>query len=334
MRNLLTILVLTVWGAAAGADEPDRPGTFSLYWENDGGWAKPNDNNDRHYTNGMAASFAFQPQWARQLADSLGGDNGAAGLIAGQLMFTPQDIEDPDPIPGDQPYAGYLFLGGYWQRQEGDILDHLQLDLGFVGPESGAEDVQERFHNLIDADDPRGWEHQLDDEFTGQLTFRRKWLVDLPHDRPRPEGGFHAQLIPQAGLSIGSIWRQLEAGATLRAGWNLPDDFGPGRLLDPASATGSGKLPGPLSFYLFARAGGRLVEHNIFLDGNNFRSSPGVDSEPLVGELQGGAALGWQVTDSCLLGVIYSQTYLTREFEGQHETDSYGAWVATLTCLF
>src|SRR5277367_973470 len=35
----------------------------TLYWENDGGWAKPIARTDHHYTAGVGASLAWQAPW-------------------------------------------------------------------------------------------------------------------------------------------------------------------------------------------------------------------------------------------------------------------------------
>jgi hypothetical protein len=45
---------------------------------------------------------------------------------------------------------------------------------------------------------------------------------------------------------------------------------------------------------LFARAEGRAVAHNLFLDGNTFSSGPHVSRIPLVAETQMGAGMGWR----------------------------------------
>ena len=321
----------------AALDSPtsyEKPFTFTAYWENDGTILKPNNNNDRHYTNGVAFTFSHRPEWVEGFADfvTLGEsfDKTAAGYIVGQLMFTPDDLDARVLIPDDRPYAGYLFAGAYLQRANDNVFDHAQLDLGMIGPSSQAGYMQHDFHRWFGEDEPRGWSNQLPDEFTVQLKLRRKWRFDLePFTAWDHE--FDQQLIPQVDLAVGTVYRNVSAGATWRVGLHMPDDFGPGRLADVSSATGnqSNKTGG----YAFVRATGKAVQYDIFLDGSEFRDSHGVDSEPLVGEIQIGIALYGKYKD-WLLQANYSQTFMSKDFEDQGSTDSYGALMLSASSSF
>jgi lipid A 3-O-deacylase len=309
---------------AAISDHPS-PFTVTLYWENDGSILKRNDDEDRHYTNGSAIGLAHQPDWANRFADTATFgetfDRTAAGYILGQLIFTPENTVAHRLQRKDRPYAGYLFGGVYVQRTNGQTFDHAQLDIGIVGPSSLAESAQKTIHDWIDIDKPNGWDNQLKDELTAQLSLRRKWRLDL-RSLTINNTQLAQQLIPQVELAAGSVYRHVAAGATWRIGHNLPDDFGPGRLADVADATG--KPSDRWSAYGFIRAAGRAVEHNLFLEGNSYDNSHGVEAETLVGEVQVGIALafrleGWDVSGN------YSQTFVSEQFEGQQGSDSFGA---------
>jgi hypothetical protein len=162
----------------------DRPFNFTTYWENDGSFAKPNDETDRRYTNGLAFSFAHRPQWARDLAEyipfseNFEGGNIDGGYTFGQLMYTPDDIEDPRPIPDDHPYNGYLYVGAFLQREKDATLDHFQLEIGVIGEASLAGSAQDFVHDVRDFDRPRGWRHQHSDEMMVQSYIRKKWRID------------------------------------------------------------------------------------------------------------------------------------------------------------
>ena len=330
---------------AAAADDSRVSGgggwVFTSYAENDSNWAKPNNDSDEHYTNGLVLTLSSQPEFARDWAHALplgpSPDtrvSAAAGLLFGHLMFTSQNIEDPTPSMDDRPYAGYLFGGAYWQRAWQELgnprvatFDHIQLELGVIGPSSLAADVQESVHESFAGIEPEGWDTQLEDEFAIQAYLRRKWRFDL--DEP---GGWDVQVIPGIGAAVGLVHRHLEAGATLRGGWNLPDDFGPGRLADFKAATGDRPGNG-WGFYVYGRAAGRAVEHNVFLEGSNYHDSPGVEPEPLVGEVEAGVRIAWH-GDCWGLEFGYGQTFQTREFKTERGTDSRGAYTASLFFLF
>lgn len=328
----------------------DAPWSLTALWENDGTFMRP-VGSDRHYTNGMMLTLAHQPKWADNLADALDleYDATAAGYLVGQLMFTPRDLTRVNPDPNDRPYAGYLFGGVYWQREHDEALDHVQLDLGVVGPSSLAGDLQQATHNTLEGDDPRGWDAQIEDTFAYQLTYRRKWRVALngaASASEQPRQGLAAldwQLLPQLGFGLGNVYRQAEAGATLRFGMNMPDDFGPARIADLGSATAlstnlvqAAARPedGWWSWYLFGRAGARAVQHNIFLDGPDGEGGPAVDSEPLVGELSAGFVGRARLGDQSFLRLEYTQTLLSHEFEGQSELDGYATLILAINATW
>ena len=322
--------------AFAAEDDPlkrpqaDEFFSITAYWENDTDHAKPNNPSDEHYTFGGGFSLAHHPDWAWDLAqwmpfaDGFGEpDAVAVGYIVAQQIFTPENISLENPPRDDRPYAGYLFAGAFFQRARQisprlATMDHFQIDAGVIGPSSLAEDAQTSVHEAFGGTDPRGWDTQLPDEFAIQAFIRKKWRFDL--DEP---GAFDVQIIPQLGAAVGLVYRHLEASATLRTGWNVPNDFGPGRLEDVAAATGGPRRG--LGFYVFARAGGRLVEHNVFLEGSNYHDSRGVDEEPLVGELEGGLRLTWR-GDQWGIEAGYSQTHQTESFGRQDGGDSFGAY--------
>lgn len=130
---------------------------------------------DRHYTGGVRiACVTLPPQYVRDLILSEP-DPGAIThnrmtYAIGQSLFTPDDISQSDSIDDDQPYAGWLYLGFGVESEVIPKTDHLryldniELQLGVIGPLSGAEQVQRIGHDLTNATDPRGWGNQLDNE--------------------------------------------------------------------------------------------------------------------------------------------------------------------------
>lgn len=319
--------------------------TFQIYWENDSSYTRFVDGSDEYYTNGLALSLTWQPTWGKDLAKAIpfneyfGPARHAVGFTFGQLMFTPSDIEDPNPRPNDEPYAGYLYGGFYFQRSTDTVaapdaiptLDHFQIDIGVIGKASGAGWAQESVHEAFNFDEPRGWEYQLNDEVTVQFTYRKKWRFELLPENVQRETGLQFQAIPGGAISLGTVYRNVEAGALFRLGFNLPDDYGPGRLADLPDGTGR-PLKG-WSFYGFGRLTGQIVQHNVFLDGNNFRNSISVGHNTFYGEGQLGVSCLYGGED-WTLGLTYSQTYGTEKFSGQNGIHGYGAFVLRYTAWF
>ena len=111
------------------------------------------------------------------------------------------------------------------------------------------------------------------------------------------------------------------AAATFRAGWNLPNDFGPGRLDDVLAATGNPYAKN-LSLYGYVRAGGKYVEHDVFVSGNNDHDSLGVAEEHWVGELEYGIAMAYK-----RFMLHWSNRHITEEFEQQERSHIVGVWM-------
>lgn len=325
---------------------PPRPGSLKIYWENDGAYHDPFDSYDRHYTNGFAIVLEHQPQWAEDLASIMplgerferrhGKAKAGAGYQLSQLIFTPANLSATGPVTTDQPYAGYLYGGVFWQRQgqyerrdDLAVLDHFEANIGIVGEDSIAEDIQDWVHKNFEGMDPLGWDNQLANEVTGQLYMRRKWRKDLGTIDSALLGDLEMQVIPQAGVALGTVHRYGEAAVTFRIGQQLPDDFGPGRINDLQSVTGDPYKHTGWSWYVYGRAGGRAIEHDLFLDGSNYKSSLSVDKNPLVGEVQGGVAVSYRPNMNHRLDLTWGLTFMTDTFDGPGAsgTESYGTFV-------
>jgi len=312
-RRAAAVIALIACTTPAFAD----PATITIYSENDSPHYKPNNTTDRQYTNGAGGSIDWQPQWARDIAphmpfaESFGHSEAhhyGAGIVFGQLMYTPDDITIAAPQPSDRPWGGYLFGGLYWQRVKPDrsVMDHIQLD------------------------DPQGWDNQLPDEPTFNFQLRRKWRA-LSDTVDLGLGPMEYEMLPAVGLSLGTRLRQASLGAVGRIGWKLPDDFGPARLLDPGDATAT--YPDGWSGYLFGRLTGKAVQFDAMLDGTQFNGSPSVDRKPLVGEAQLGLQLAYRAANwHAALG--YSQTFRTEQFEQQDGSHAFGAWTLAMSFQF
>ena len=213
-------------------------------------------------------------------------------------------------------------------RDEGGaVLDRLDLRLGIVGPDSQAQFVQNKWHQTIHAGTGRGWRYQLKDEPALQLEYDRKWRLT------QPLGPFAVEAIPTAGAMLGNVYTLAGAGLTLRFGQNTGFDYGPPRLA-PSFSGSDWFDPAPIrhrfGWYLFAGAQGRIVAHNIFLDGNTYRHSPSVDRELLVGDLELGGTLAW----SGWIRASFAWTWRSNEFETQTTPDRFSAIAATLRLWF
>ncbi len=284
---------------------------ISIYLENDSRRFKPNHATDRHYTHGTKFVYLTQPDWqwlddfsqwhfadANQPADT------AVGFFLGQNIYTPDYVDKPARrSDDDMVFAGWLYTGMFAQRATDNMLDHLELSIGVIGPSSKAQQVQKAIHDAV------GWDDQLGDEFAVDLTFMRKQRLQSGWFKPTEQTDF----ITEYGFTVGSVHRHLQAGVTFRYGFNLGSTFGPARMALPSGISTLRKDETTQSIYLFARASGKAIEHNRFLTG--------LDAEPLMAEFQVGIVHQFKTVE---LG--YSQTFFTQEFEEQSGKDSFGAF--------
>jgi lipid A 3-O-deacylase len=309
---------------------------LSLCCENDGSFVHPNGATDRHYTSGTGVAVQWQdgdtdklvgaiPSIDDEFAPETPGTSFAGGVVLSLNMYTPEDISDPNPIYDDRPYAGWTYAGLIVQRADRadtvPVFEHMELDLGTVGPTGKAGDVQRWVHRELGYQVPEGWDNQIRDEVGLDFRYQRRWRMDLLGD---PGGrGAGVQLIPEAGATLGTVHINAGTGALLRAGWNLPDDFGPGHMRFASDFTRSfanaSSAPGG---YFFIRSAGAIVGHDSTIDGSFTRNSPVEGaSEVLTGEVQVGLAVQFLK----YFELSYAQTYMTREFVGQKHIDGYGA---------
>ena len=131
--------------------------------------------------------------------------------------------------------------------------------------------------------------------------------------------GRYFDFIPHVGCSLGNIRTDLNAGAFLRLGYNLPQNFGISLIDDtaPSIAPYKAEKNQRFSCYIFAGAQGRVLGHNIFLDGNSFRHGHNLDNENPVGDfIWGGGILLFQHVEASFTGVIRG-----RQFETQRGGD-------------
>jgi len=318
--GFLACCLIVFEGQPAAADK----GTISIVVEND-----VLSETDQNYTNGLLISY-LTPKGAvpdllkksiGRVPDWLGADHHVhAGFSLGHSIFTPDDIQSVPPSPDQHPYAGWLYLSlaRVAEHEASGVLDMVALDLGVVGPSAGGEFVQRNFHELIDTNDPLGWDYQLKDEFGVNLWFQRIWRPDAV--TVNGNESMQADIMPSVGFSVGNVMTQANVGLVARLGKDLGRDYVPPRIRPSLAGASYFEEGSGFNWYLFAGIGGRAIARNIFLDGNTWVDSASVDRRPWVGEAQAGLVLQYEQ-------VQISYTYIVRseEFDGQRAPHEFAA---------
>lgn len=319
MTRQLLALILGCTAAFAHAAE-DARGTLNLVFEND-----TFAGTDRNYTNGVELSWLSAPNralapldWvARRVLRAAEDDTIYGGIAVGQNIYTPSDTKTTLPLRDQHPYAGWLHATLSAFVDSGRTLDTLALDVGVVGPDAGAEWVQNNVHDLLGAEEAKGWRHQVQNEPGFVLTADRKWRAIAEWQKD----GLGVDVLPSVGISVGNVLTQAQAGLVLRLGEQLADDYGPPRIRPSVAGAGFFAPRGRFSWYLFAGANGRAVAYNIVLDGNAFRDGgPSVNRRPLVAEAQAGLVVQFGRVQSAFTVVTR-----TDEFKGQAQQELFGA---------
>jgi hypothetical protein len=345
-RHSISLLVLASLIFAAtpvlAARPPSESWTFTFRLEND-----LFANTDRLYTNGIKLSWISPDmeyfrdlEWLKKKTEFRKWTNRIINLLpfsrnpdmqrnialsVGQQMFTPTDISRQDLISSDRPYAGWLYGGIAFHNKDDRVLNTIEIQAGLIGAWSLARETQDFIHGLRGIDKAEGWDNQLDNEFGFALIYDRKVRALRRTDF---SGQWGVDVITHYGGAAGTVFTHVDTGLEVRLGWNLPTDFGTA-LIRPAGDTNApADTKDPrydtrgtvFSFHVFAAATGRLVLRDIFLDGNTFSHSHGVDKELLVGDFVIGASLVYSKVK-----VSYAQVLRTEEFRAQHSGHNFGS---------
>lgn len=320
----LAFALLFAMSARVANADTERVGTFSLVVEND-----LFANSDRGYTSGQRLSWVT-PQvdphsgiagWVRQIPLFAGWHTVRTEYALNQAIFTPADITRVNPDPLDRPYAGWLEASFALIGEGNGYLDQLSIGFGIVGPAALGQQSQDLIHILRRFDLAQGWGFQLRNEPTVQIRFQRSerdLLLPLQSRRMVSNLGF--DVIPHYGFALGNAYTYGNVGVTVRFGEDLLDDYGPPRVSPSIPGSSFFTPRDRFGWYVFASVEGRAVARNLFLEGNTFQDSRGVNVVPLVADLQVGAALIWSRAR-----LSYTHVWRTKEFQTQVAGDQFGA---------
>ncbi len=211
----------------------------------------------------------------------------------GQIISTPENIEDPGLITEDRPYAGVLYAEVGFHKLRQDSMESLEFLLGIAGPSSLAGGIQRSLHKAFGWTYPRGWKNQLGDEALAGCFYDRKWRFGAVSG----SSGTQRDFIAHAGGGLSNLWTGLNGGLEFRIGRNLPGDFGP-TMIAPAGNAASihesrerqGPGEGRGGYYFFAALEAHAVARDLLFDGNTLRKSHKVDKLPLTGDIVLGGA--------------------------------------------
>jgi hypothetical protein len=277
---------------------------------------------DEFYTQG----FRLAVRWA--IAPESESANDEAGITVGQNIYTPSNLRTTDlaVLRNDRPYAGWLYLSALLRRVSTSraslrlgfdanagaaVETEAEIIAGVTGQWSGASDLQRRTHAYLDQGsrmtntppDPAGWSvYQLQTLPTLDFSFRHQRDVLQLTARAGAltawtGAALGLRVAPRVRFDVGSTFDAASLGLETRAG-----------LVEASGSAWRTRFP--FRAYAFARADGRYVLWNEFIQGplqNGVVTQ--VQLQPWVAEMEAGVVLRVG-----RLELTASQIWSTREF--------------------
>jgi lipid A 3-O-deacylase len=294
--------------------------TFTLENDSIGGGS------DRNYTSGVRLTYFDYSADIPKLAHFLDkyvptfGVNETTSVYYsfGQNLYTPENITARTPDPQDRPYAAFLYASAGLTTLSENHIDDVEVTIGIVGPWALGEETQKNVHEIVESDDPKGWDHQLDNEPGVILSWQRLWPSALTGDI----GSLYFRAAPHTGITLGNIYTYGAAGLSLQI---APKKYrlqsAPTRVRPAIPGNGFFAVPdNKFAWSVFAGVEERAMARNIFLDGNSFTDSPSVDKRIMVTDANAGISFIYGRAR-----ISYTLNWRSREFEGQSEPSLFGA---------
>ena len=266
-----------IFNVAFGQDRVEQSPTWRLEFANDVAF-----DSDNQFSNGftvqkhspIAASLeatahtpAFGKVLGRWLLPSGEGLSYREGWSVGQNIITPEDISNPDVILDDIPYMGLLGWSNSFVAFDDRRLTSVSWLFGIAGPESFAEEVQKAVHDVIDSEEPQGWDNQLDNEPVLGFMYSKKRKV-WRKDSFDGAIGFNASA--SNFFTFGELALEMRFGRMPGGFAHVSDPIGRGQSFD-ATIPIEGSSKTQIYGTIIVRATGYLV--SMPLEGNNFTNS-------------------------------------------------------------
>ena len=288
----------------------------------------------------------------------------------GQVFYTPDDVaiatldgidRNGRVLSLDRPYAGFLFLHGSIHNHYGrdydwttDMRRSLSARVGLTGNGSLAEELHTAVHESRDLTIPKGWGLQVGQMIgvTLGLEQRNRVLAFIGKT-------MGADVTTNVKASLGNVYTGLDAGVTLRMGWNLPRGYHQTSIVEhmvvprdiqpelPPPELEEGETeaaPAPTQtpidgtlfvskkkrktsqwhLYGFISHQNRWVFRDFALEGRPFRTEPHtVNREQIVNEFQYGFQLKFK--QNWGFQALFAQR--SKQFQNQRKEHSFGQFL-------
>jgi len=309
MNKQIVILAALLFSVIGSARSQTYKNEFGFKSENDSYLAQ---GSDRYYTNGLFINFR------RALDQSKlkpGIEKKIYEVSVGQKIYNPLSGYAPNPATQDRPFAGYLYAGGSlsWFKSNESALK-VSAEIGMIGPSSLAEDGQELLHNTVGFYELAGWEYQIKDEASINLSAQYTKLVHRLADNA-------ADISFEGYANVGTTFSGVGAGVLLRAG-NINQLFNSSYL--NASVGNQAKTKGLVAneAFFYAKPQLNFVAYDATIQGSMFKNNSPItfDAKPIVFAQQ----LGFNYS-SQRFTIDFGVIFKTKEIESSARAHQWGA---------
>lgn len=286
MKSILASLLLLFIIDAAKAQ--NFKNEFGFKTENDAYLATLND---RYYTNGLFIYYrrAINPE---KFGEHI--EKKTYEISVGQKIYTPYWGMVAKREDQDRPFAGYLYAGAaYSVFYEKESVLKTSIELGTVGANSLAQDAQEFLHKTVGFYTPAGWDYQIKNEVTINLSTSYSKLIHRSSDNAVDFSG-------QGYANLGTTFNGLGASVLFRAG-KLNQLFN-SAYHNAVIGDSKTKKINNFEFFFYAKPQLNVVAYDATIQGSLFNNDSPVTFgvKPIVFEQQ--------------FGVNYSSNRFTADF--------------------
>ncbi len=312
----LSGLPLKAW---ADSPPPDPGSIVTVQIEND---SLSLPSTDEQYTSGVRLGYVTPTGVVPNFLSAFGHQIFGQGtqrleFDLQQVIFTPTDTQAYDPNPHDQPYSAQLALHTSLIQDTTTTRSIAQVSVGVVGPDALGKYIQNGFHTLIGDTTSKGWRYQLRNEPTLDFLGGRIWREDIGSF----DGGtIGVQVLPQVTGQVGNTEIYAQAGAIVRFGQGLDSDFGPALIQPGITGTDAYTPTSDQVWYIFGGVDGRVVAHDIFIQGNDFAPSRSVPLTPFQADAVVGGAV---ILDG--IRITATEVFTTPQFHHAAPAFQYGS---------
>ncbi len=280
---------------------------------------------DRYYTNGVRLwSLTHREELPyflpRSWREGLKTNRWSSGWVLGQQIYTPEDIQNPNPQPNDRPWAAWLYAGGLVRYKSFHHLYELEVTLGVVGPGAGGRQVQSEFHRLIRSPHPEGWDHQI----VSKPTLQSRW--DYTYLGRLASAGNHV-LEGHASWGCGRATspRMPTAASCSSSETGPPWDLGLNRNQGKNHVAQEDVANlGQWGWYAYAQWGLKAVSQNLLIQGETPTGNPTLAQRTYVREKAGGFGVFIPLSRRRSLEIVARRVHRSEEFVGQRGPQKFG----------